>query len=423
MKKTWLVSRLHASLLVLLLTGCKREFDVPPVKQLNDGARITIRTIKSRFDAERPYAFSGDTNLYCVVIADEVSGNLYKEAYVRDASGAIHVKLIGEGGLFTGDSIRINLNRVLLNHNADLLQLDSVDVEKNVVKLASGLNPKPEEISLQQLISSSLADAESKLVQLSEVEFTEAGRNQPFANASTRAALQYTLQDCSGGKILLRTSGYAYFASQRTPSGHGRITAIVSRYYSTLQLILRKPDELDMSGTLCPAINPTITANPSVLLSKDFNDNNVLSGGWSTYNVEGSVHWTTSSKGGAPNPYGIISNFVSGTNLPCETWLISPSLNIASANNPVLIFRNACNYTGPPLALLVSNNYNGGAPATASWTPVNFVASTGGFTFVHSGNILLNTFKSGNTRFAFKYTGNNYSGATWEIDDVVVKEE
>jgi hypothetical protein len=419
MKRIWLLSLLHVSLLAL--TGCKREFDEPPVRQLNDGAKITIQAVKSRFDVNRPYKFSGDTNLYCVVIADEVSGNLYKDVYVRDASGAMHIKLMGSGGLFIGDSIRINLNNVSLNQDADLLQLDSVDVEKNVVKLASGLNPRPEEMSLEQLISFSLIEVESRLVKLSGVEFTEPGRNQPFANASTKAALQYTLQDCSGGKILLRTSGYSYFASRRTPAGHGSITAIVSRYYSTLQLVLRNPDELDMNGTLCPAINPTI--NPSVFLSKDFNDNNVLSGGWNTYNVSGSVHWSTSSKGGAPNPYCMISNFVSSTNLPCESWLISPPLTISAADNPVLTFRNACNYTGPPLTLLVSTDYSSGSPSSAAWAPINFIASTGGFTFVHSGSISLNAFKSNTTRFAFKYTGTNNSGSTWEVDDVMVKEE
>lgn len=406
--------------------SCKREFDTPPIKHIADGSKINIRNLKSRFDANSVYKFSGDTNLYCVVIADELSGNLYKDVYVRDATGAIHVKLTESGGLFTGDSIRINLNNVLLNHYADLVQLDSVSTEKNVVKLASGLTPQPEEMSLEKVTDPVNAGAmQSKLVKISNVQFSDGGRNQPFANATSKAAGQYTVQDCKGNKAAVRTSGYAYYANRLTPGGNGSMIAIVSRYYSSVQLLIRSPEELNMSGSLCATSNPTSTPNPTTAatyLIKDFNDNSVTSAGWSTYNVMGSIHWSTSTKGGAPNAYCQISNYVSGSSIACETWLISPPLGIASSTNPVLSFRNASNYTGPVLGLYVSTDYSGGSPASANWTALTFTASTGGFTFVHSGSIPLSAFKSSTTRFAFKYTGTGSSGATWEVDDIEVKE-
>jgi len=37
---------------------------------------------------------------------------------------------------------------------------------------------------------------------------------------------------------------------------------------------------------------------------------------------------------------------------------------------------------------------------------------------VNSGDIDLSTYISTNTRVAFKYTGTENSGSTWEIDDV-----
>ena len=158
-------------------------------------------------------------------------------------------------------------------------------------------------------------------------------------------------------------------------------------------------------------------------LKKDFNDNSISSGGWSQIQVNGDVLWSTSSAGGAPNPYAKISNYISGNNQVCETWLISPALDLSAALQPVLNFRNAYNYSGPKLELYVSTNYTSGAPNSGNWTKLSFTLSSGSWAFVSSGNIDLSAYKSSNTRMAFKYTGADNSGSTWEMDDLVVKEK
>src|SRR5688572_2971726 len=164
--------------LVFLFGFCKNEFDTPPVKQAQDGARITIAQIKSKYFKNINYKFKADSNLYCVVTADEVSGNLYKDVYVRDASGAIHVKLKFSGGLYIGDSIRINLKGALLNEYNSLIQLDSVNVEKSVVKLASGLNPQALTVSLEQVLVNTAATntLQSQLVRINSLEFIQSDR-------------------------------------------------------------------------------------------------------------------------------------------------------------------------------------------------------------------------------------------------------
>jgi len=48
--------------------------------------------------------------------------------------------------------------------------------------------------------------------------------------------------------------------------------------------------------------------------------------------------------------------------------------------------------------------------------------SAGNFVFISSGNISLSNYKNSNTRIAFKYLGSASDGSTWEIDDVLVKE-
>jgi hypothetical protein len=94
---------------------------------------------------------------------------------------------------------------------------------------------------------------------------------------------------------------------------------------------------------------------------------------------------------------------------------------LSGSTNPILVFQNAYNYTGPTLQLMVSTNYVSGLPSTATWTPLTFNASPGGFAFVNSGNISLNAYKVNGVRIAFKYATTG-SGATWEVDDVAVIE-
>jgi len=219
-------------ILLCLISFCKKEFDMPPLRQADDGSRINIAQIKTRYFKNIQYKFKSDSNLYCVVTADEVSGNLYKDIYARDASGAIHVKLIHSGGLYIGDSIRINLKGIILNEYNGLIQLDSVDVSKSVVKLASGLNPLPILMSLEQINANTAATnaVQSQLVQINNVEFFEPDRGVTFADADGKNSKNLNLLSCSGQSIALRSSGYANFASQLTPTGNGYIIAIVGQF-------------------------------------------------------------------------------------------------------------------------------------------------------------------------------------------------
>ena len=123
------IKQLLYILLISLHFSCQKKYDIPPLKSLESASKINIVQVKSKFN-NGSYRFKGDSNLYCVVIADEISGNLYKEIYVQDITGGIHIKLNNSGGLFIGDSLRINLQNCILNANNNLIQLDSVDTGK-----------------------------------------------------------------------------------------------------------------------------------------------------------------------------------------------------------------------------------------------------------------------------------------------------
>jgi len=406
--------------LAALVNGCKKKLDSPPVSLLSNGTIYTVEQLRTTASCTNSCQkrFTGEAYLIGIVLADEISGNFYKELYMRDrtGTGAIHLDfLYGNHGFFVGDSIRVLLKGldVGFNYSTGMLEIDSIDFEKSIVQFGKGPVPVPKQITLSQLTpsnpySSYLCD----LVTINGVGFIPADTNQIWADAVNQLSINRTIQDCDGNLVVVRTSNYASFWAEKTPKGYGSITGIATAYGGTNQLAIRKPSEVNMNGTGC-----------TIYLKKDFNNNSITSGGWSNKNVTGTVSWAASSLGSWANkPYGSISNYTAGANVACETWLISPLINLSSASNPVLSFQNAYNYSGPALTAWISTNYVSGLPSTATWTSLAFTPSTGGFAFIPSGAISLNGYKTNNVSIAFKYTGTGTSGSTWEVDDIVIKE-
>ncbi len=423
--------------LSLFFFSCKKEYDQPPLKEINDGAKISIQKLKERipaFSSSFAYRFKGgDTNLYCTVISDEVSGNFYQQVFVQDQSGgAIQLNLKESGGLYIGDNIRINLNSIYLIAANNMIYLDSVDVSKNVVKLSSGNLVLPKPVTLAQILTYSAspghsASLQSQLVELSGVEFRPNALLSTFADAIGKTSANQTLTACEAGQsLILRTSGRSNFAGKVLPNGNGKLIGIVSQYNSNMQLSLRDYKEVNMTGPLCASpVNTNVT---SALLYKDFNDFSITSGGWAAYSVSNTaVDWSVSSFSTTSTPFAKISGFSGGANTNAENWLISPVMNLSSAQNPALTFQSAAKFTGTALDVLVSTNYVSGNPSSGNWVSLspNFALSpsSGNYLWTASGSILLSGYKTSTTRIAFKYKSTTAGATTYELDDIVVKEK
>jgi hypothetical protein len=305
------------------------------------------------------------------------------------------------------------LNGAILSEYNGILQLDSVDVNKSVVKLKTGVQVTPVDVTMAQVLTD--PSLESRLVRISNVEFSYLDAGNTFADATNQLSKNITLLECSGSSIIMRTSGFSNFASATVPAGNGTVTAILGRYNADLQLYLRRTSDIVLPNPSC---------QPTVYASKNFEDQNVTSGGWSVQLVNGSVSWTSNTQGAVfGSAYGQISNYIGGANSACETWLISPTMNLTGATAPTLSFQNAYNYAGTPLSVWVSTNYDGfSAPSTATWVQVSPILSTGAWSWVSSGDISLLSFLSSNVHVAFKYVGTGTNGSTWEIDDIIIKD-
>jgi len=393
-------------ILTALISSCKKEFDAPTIKVVPTGDVLTIAQVRALFQPGKIITITEDISVFGVVTMDETSGNLYKESYITDATGNLYLRFISNTGLYEGDSVRVNLKGAKMLKYNQMLQIDSLHPDNSVVKLSTQNFQTPEVVSIASLFND-LDAAQGKLVQIDGAFFAEGGQSLSFADGVNQEALSRYLFDSNGDDIEVRTSGYANFADDIIPSGKGTFVGLVAQYNDGLQLIIRHPQELNMTGE-APVL-------------KTFDDQSITSGGWSTQVVTGPFNWYTTNQGSNTH-YAALTNYDNG-NTASEVWLISPAFDFSNSTTPSLSFKNASNYSGPDLEVYVSTNYDGTSlPATATWSNLSAAAtfSAGGFEWVSSGAIDLSSYTGANTYVAFKYTGTSSDGKTWELDNITI---
>lgn len=412
--------------LLLLFFSCEKKYDLPPATVLKEGATLSIQQLKQNLAGSNSlHHFStGDTSIYLTITMDESSGNLYKQVYATDDQGsAILLKLLNSGGLYQGDKIRINFNGCYAVCANNMVSIDSLDLEKSVVKLSSGTKSLAKNISMTQvqkdLFFKDAGNLQAQLVTISNVEFNAADRGKTLANVIGKSSYEYELGECYGFKISVRTSGLARFAGKAVPSGSGQITGILQQYNNDYTLLLRDYAEMAMNQAAC---GPPDTAVTKKYLYKDFDDQDLLSGGWQSKNVLGQTTWTISNYAQS-SYYARIYNKSNNVYEACEAWLISPEVDLQSAIAPVLSFQTANSSTISPLSLMISENYVLGNPSSATWQEISFPIQKSSFTYFPTGDLSLNNYKGKKIHVAWKYTGTASSGSIWNVDVILVKEK
>lgn len=143
---------------------------------------------------------------------------------------------------------------------------------------------------------------------------------------------------------------------------------------------------------------------------------------WVNFNATATRLWHARTF--SNNIYAEFSSFYSAAGTNDVAWLITPSINLTNSTGEVLSFTTKTRFSnGYPLTAYVSTNYDGTTAgiATATWTPLTFIAPTSDDVFVNSGNIDLSAYESSNVRIAFKYTGSK-SGVTTtlQLDNIKI---
>ncbi|MBX2983670.1 MAG: choice-of-anchor J domain-containing protein [Flavobacteriales bacterium] len=419
------IALLAVPFLLATAIGCKKEFDTPPERSLPEGSVITIAQLKAMYQGT-PVHFSdtaGAVNsVYAVVTADEQNGNLYKNIYVQDHTGAIAMRLLFSGGLYQGDSIRIYLPGTVLSPYNGLMQLDSVDVDNNVVKQATGVVIAPTVTTIQALTSQAGlgGNLQSKLVTVSGVQFVDSTGNLTYADPVNQITINRQIEDCNGNTADVRTSGYSNFAGQHLPTGKGTFTGIVSWFGSAPQLYIRDINEVQMTGPRCGS---AASCTPIATLSEDFssvsNNQSINLDCWTNTFTQGSVAWRGKVSGSDFSAEARISIGQAST-----MWLVTPQITYSSSLN--LSFTSAkVNWVHDGLTVWVSPDFSGDV-TTATWTQVTGASIAGqndaDNAWIPSGNISLSTVPGITDTFvvAFKYQGDAANSTTYRIDDVQV---
>ena len=153
---------------------------------------------------------------------------------------------------------------------------------------------------------------------------------------------------------------------------------------------------------------------------------------FTSYNVLGEQEWYQNS---SHLDYGaVMSGYANNTSYANEDWFISPAIDLSGSTNPIFTFDHARGPAGSInvgvtegyYTVWVTNDYNtGDDPTQVTWVELTGVIhGTTAWAFVNSGNLVIPAeFKTATCRIAFRYLSIDGVSATWEVKNVVVREQ
>lgn len=396
---------------------------------------ISIADLKTQFatiiNSDNGYKqIEKDMMIKAVVTGNDVSGNIYNQVSVQDASGAIIIAINGSGlsgYLPVGQEILVNLKGLYIGSYKKLPQIGGVNTKLSDGSLGMGkieraiwnehfkiLNPGeadantvvPEEFDLTKLTDAAYMNANvGKLMTLKKVKFASANGTNVWAPDDTNTSLELidaeTGKKISSSNLVVRNSGYSKFANEVIPQGVFDITGIFTRYNNTWQIVLRNTDDLK-SVVLAYISEPFDASQGNFTI-----DNIKLADG-----VEFVWKWASAA-------YGMkASGYVNGSKQELQSRLKSPAIDLKSAKSAKLMFDQAINYASDiKQECKVQISTDGktwtdldvqGYPAGNSW---DFVSSTADLTKYCGKTIYI----------GFLYSSTPTGAPTWEVKNFAVK--
>ena len=392
------------ALLGVLFTSCKKDhYDEPPIQDLPVGQVYTIDQILA---LESGFVFNEDASVYGTITADEVSGNLYKAAFMQDpeTGKAIELYLNATSGVRIGDRVRIYLKGVTYALYNGLPQLSNFEPDGHIIIEANNQPIQPLETTIAEICNGNIAPG--ALVKLKHVKFAE---KNTFADPTTYGE-RYLLDSADfSNKVMVRTSNYANFANDSLPQGTGELTAIASIYNTKWQLIIRSTRELKFNG-----YTPSADGLPYY---QDFTSS---FGTYSTYDVLGGQSWTIDYSTAKMTGYENSTDFAN------EDWLISSRFsleNVSSASLTMSYIARYFNDLNNDITIQVSSDYTSGDPTLATWTavPASWTSGSDWSTFA-STVVDLSQFVGQKVTVAVKYLSTDAKAGTIEVQSILIQE-
>lgn len=389
---------------------------------------ITIEEMLSNWTPGVETPLNLDNYVKGTVISDDAAGNFFKSVVIQDNTGGIAVLADAFDLNETyerGETVYVYLQDLCISDYNGLPQLCYTNSTSGVKRIPESqvtsiiietdiINPvTPQVISLDQIGPDNL----NTLVRLEMVQFNSGSANMTYADADNTFSINHTLENCDGDEIILRTSGFADFADQRTPNGNGTVIGVLQVFSGDYQVFLRDLGDVSMNGNRCGETGGGGELNEMFEGLEDFND--IALPGWSNIALQGDRLWY--SRTFDNNGFAEVEAY-QDTNPATDAWLVTPGIN--TADSPSFSFESAMAfYEHDGLTVLVADDFTGDV-STANWTmlPVTIATeSDGNYNWVNSGVVDLSAY--GDTvHVAFRYEGTTDQNTTKiRIDNVIAQ--
>jgi hypothetical protein len=433
------VSILIATISLFFVAACTKQFDSPPApSDPNIVANTTIKDFKALHKVSGDYdVITTDIIISGIVVANDKSGNFYKQLYIQDNTGSLQI-LLDANSLYAsypvGRKIFIKCKGLCLSDYFLTMQLGikaivgglpSVEgIPSNLISnyIAAGSinNPvTPVVVTLADLTSTVTMQDKylGALIKLENYEFTDT--SSTYSDTSSyKATSNSNIKTCDGSTVIVRTSAYADFAGQKVAKGNGSITAIYTAYKTTKQLIIRDLEDIKFNQPRCSIFEEGFEGIGA-------NNLPLTVSGWKNIGEVGNVLYQNAVFG--PVKCAKITAFRTGASV-VSSWLISPAINLTGVAAPKLSFTTAAGFAvgATSFKVYISTNYAGGnTPSTSTWTEIPFTLATGlvsGYSqFLSSGVISLSAYANKTIYLGFKYDGGDPDKTTtFELDDVKI---
>lgn len=437
--------------IIFFMSGCIHDnFDEPPGNgedpAIDPNLVISIADLKNLYNGADAVELTDSVFISGVVIADDKSGNFYQTVVIEDETSGISIRLSISDFYNTypiGRRLFVLVKGLYIGQYNNLVQLGTQDPEESdgVERIPNflvenyffpgkfGVQREPTVVTYDE-INASPALYQNRLIKLENVEFASYELGQTLADGDNQQTENRDVVDCDDNSIILRTSGFASFASDTLPSGNGSLTSVFTVFGTTKQLLIRELTDIDFTGERC-GVEPCVdTQTPVDGVSEDFETAELFEpisvNNWKSLSAVGNGPWV--ARDFDNNQYALVQGFGSGGSI--ESWLISPKVNFDQAEG--FSFKSKIGFwKHDGLKVFISTDFDGCDLGAATWTELtsaviaNTTNSPSGVTgyannFVNSGNVDLTAY-SGTGYIGFQYIGNDQNQTTtYQIDDVEI---
>jgi hypothetical protein len=262
------------ALSLIMATSCMNDFDEPTFEQPPFGnneigeANTTIEGLKTKYastiSGNSVVEITDDIIIEGVVVANDETGNVYKQFIINDETGAIVIG-VNDVGLYAmvpiGQRVRIDCKGLHIGGYGKMAQIGGLYNGK-VGRMNKSVYPKhvriigapdlnqaemqPETIDAS-FFTNENKDKLAKFVRLEGVEITEADGTTTWAPEELKNSSNVVERHIKVGKtnIVLRMSTYADFANEAIPDGVLNINGVMTRYNDYWQFVISHTTDIE----------------------------------------------------------------------------------------------------------------------------------------------------------------------------------